>query len=82
LQKPSKVDRACTRLDNAVARLEQAFEKRGDVQAPAGAGPDPETVRELDALRDENSKLKTINDTVSDRLENAIGRLRSVIGEP
>ena len=82
LQKPSKVDRACARLDSAVARLEEALAKQGDIQAPSGAGPDPLTVRELDLLRDENAKLKTINDTVSGRLDNAIGRLRTVIGEP
>ncbi len=82
LQKPSKVDRACARLDSAVARLEEALANQGDIQAPSGAGPDPLTVRELDLLRDENAKLKTINDTVSGRLDNAIGRLRTVIGEP
>jgi len=82
LQKPSKVDRARERLGIAVARLEKALGKQGDVQASAGAGPDPELVRDLDALRDENAQLKTINETVSGRLDNAIGRLRAVIGEP
>ena len=81
LQKPSKVDRARERLDIAVARLEKALEKQSGVEAPSGVDPDPELVRGLDVLRDENSRLKSINETVSGRLDHAIGRLRAVLGE-
>ena len=78
LQKPSKVDRARVRLDSAVARLEKALAKQGG----SGVDQNPELEKQMDDLRDENSKLKTINDTVADRLDHAIGRLRAFIGEP
>ncbi len=82
LQKPSKVERARARLDSAVARLEAALVKQGEAQGSSGDGPNADMARELDLLRDENSSLKAIDETVSGRLDNAIGRLRAVIGEP
>ena len=82
LQKPSKVERARARLDSTVARLEEALNKQGNVQNPSGDGPNADRTLELDRLRDENSRLKANNETVSGRLDNAIGRLRTVIGEP
>ena len=79
LKKPSKVERARARLDAAVARLEMALGQQGGATPPAsGAEVQP---RELEALRGENSRLKEINQTVSARLDGAIGRLNAVIGE-
>jgi hypothetical protein len=72
LQKPSKVERARARLDGAVTRLEAAI----------GAAPSAGVVaKELEGLRGENSELKALTATMSQRLDVAIGRLRTVIGE-
>ena len=71
LQKPSKVERARVRLEGAVTRLERAA---------ATAGP-AALARELQGLKDENADLKALTTTVTERLDVAIGRLRTVIGE-
>ncbi len=83
LQKPSKMERARVRLDGAVARLEAAITKRAEaangdevLTQPSGA-----ILKELEGLRNENARLKALNEVVSDRLDAAIGRLRSVIGD-
>jgi hypothetical protein len=80
LQKPSKVERARARLDSAVARLETAINRRADAAAGDDALSQP-SLKELEGLRVENSQLKDLGETVSGRLDAAIGRLRSVIGE-
>ncbi len=79
LKKPSKVERARVRLDAAVARLEKALGQQGGSIPPASG--DEVQIRELEALRGENSRLREINETVSARLDGAIGRLNAVIGE-
>ncbi len=79
LKKPSKVERARVRLDAAVARLEKALRQQ-DGSPPSASGDQVQT-RELEALRGENSRLREINQTVSARLDGAIGRLNAVIGE-
>ncbi len=79
LKKPSKVERARVRLDAAVARLEKALRQQ-DGSTPSASGDEVQT-RELEALRGENSRLMEINETVSARLDGAIGRLNAVIGE-
>ncbi len=79
LKKPSKVERARHRLDAAVARLEKALRQQGG-SAPLASG-DGVQARELEALLSENSKLREINETVSTRLDGAIGRLNAVLGE-
>tara|TARA_B100000315_G_C14442555_1_gene525378 strand:- start:677 stop:943 length:267 start_codon:yes stop_codon:yes gene_type:complete len=83
LQKPSKVERARARLDGAVARLEAALESR--TESATGEMPDPESTKKLEAelvaLRGQNARLKAVNETVSGRLNGAIGRLKDVIGE-
>ena len=79
LQKPSKVERARARLDSAVMRLEAALESRA---ANTGGGiADDELTRELESLRGETAHLKAVNETVSGRLDGAIGRLKAVIGK-
>ena len=79
LKKPSKVERAHVRLDSAVLRLEEALRQQG-VDSPPASG-DEDLARDMDALRGENSRLREINETVSARLDGAIGRLNAVIGE-
>ncbi len=83
MQKPSKVERARARLDSAVARLETAINRRADAAAgdDALSQPSGAILKELEGLRVENSQLKDLGETVSGRLDAAIGRLRSVIGE-
>jgi hypothetical protein len=71
LRKPSKVERARVRLEAAVTRLERAV---------ATAGP-AALAHELQGLREENADLKALTGTVTERLDVAIGRLRSMIGE-
>ena len=79
LKKPTKVERARVRLDAAVVRLEKALAKQGG-STPSASGDEVQT-QELEALRGENSRLREINETVSARLDGAIGRLNAVIGE-
>ncbi len=85
LKKPSKVERARTRLDGAVTRLEEALDRRLDSLPDAAGKPTAETpsalVEELESLRDENAKLKGLNEIVTTRLDAAIGRLRTAIGD-
>ncbi len=84
LKKPSKVERARARLDSAVARLEEALGRRLDSLPDAAGKPTTEApsalVEELESLRDENAKLKGLNEIVTTRLDAAIGRLRTAIG--
>ncbi len=83
LKKPSKVERARVRLNAAVARLETALAQQAG-STPSASGDEVQTgvqAGELEALRGENSRLREINETVSTRLDGAIGRLNAVIGE-
>ena len=84
LNKPSKVERARIRLNGAVTRLEEALDRRLDSLPDAAGKPTAETpsalVEELESLRDENAKLKGLNEIVTTRLDAAIGRLRTAIG--
>lgn len=84
LKKPSRLERARTHLDAAVARLEEALDRRLDSLPDADGKPTAETpsalVEELESLRDENAKLKGLNEIVTTRLDAAIGRLRTAIG--
>jgi len=79
LQKPTKIEQAKARLDGAVARLE-AVAQNGASQGGA-RGKSEESSKELERLRAENSRLKVLHDDTSSRLDTAIGRLRSAMGE-
>lgn len=79
ISKSGKVERAHQRLAQAIDRLEAAL-------AGAGShGADDEAAARLTAeigqLRDENARLKQINDAVAGRLDDAIGRVQSALGD-
>ena len=84
LNKPSKVERARARLDSAVAQVEEALDRRLDSLPDAAGKPTAATPlalgEELESRRDEKAKLKGLNEIVTTRLDAAIGRLRTAIG--
>jgi hypothetical protein len=63
---------ALERLAQSVIRLEAAV---------AELGRDDDMAAELEAARAEQAALQQLVDTVSDRLDGAIGRLRTVLEE-
>jgi len=65
------------RLEAALARLETALEG----STPKDGGEVDELTRELQSARDELARYKDQNQQVSDRLDAAIGRMRTVLGE-
>ena len=81
LRKPSKVERASHRLEGAVARLEKVAGRDWEPSAPSEDGSSGVAASEFEALRDENARLRALNETASQHLDAAIGRLRAVIGE-
>ncbi len=81
LRKPSKVDRARLRLEGAVNRLEEVAGQRWEPTAPSEDDSSAVAASEFEALRDENARLLALNETASQHLDAAIGRLRAVIGE-
>ncbi len=70
--KPPPVERAWEKLDDAVGRLETALNVRFDAQSEAG---------ELEEMRQSNAGLRAANETVSQRLNGVIDRLRAVLKE-
>lgn len=67
---------AARQLDLAVARLEKATRESGRL-----AGPAPEALADaLESAQKENAHLQNAAESVSVRLDGAIGRLRSVLG--
>ena len=71
---------ARNRIERALARLEAAIDdKLAEGAKPAGA--DPETAEKLAAAHREIAGLKDRNRQVSDKLDKAIGRMKSVLGE-
>ena len=72
--KPTHVERAQMRLDQAVSRLEAALNAR----APS---EESELAEKLATTRSRNSALQEVNETVSTRLDEAISRLKSMLDE-
>ncbi len=70
IQKPTLVERAQKRLDEAVARLEAALEARAEGSRLA---------QELAAVRSRNAALSEVTEGVSERLDGAINRVRAVL---
>lgn len=80
IQKPSKVTRAEVRLEDAVARLENALNAKGAAGSePSQNAEIDELKQEVKQLRQENAALKRVNEQVSTRLDSAIERLRIAI---
>lgn len=76
----SDIDSSTKRLGAAVARLEAAAQKRGKAVELAEADR-ARLEQELAALRADFDKLRETSSGVSERLDSAIGKLRTVIGE-
>lgn len=82
ITKPPPIERAWEKLDEAVGRLETALGARFDDQSGSGAEEaDPEMAGELEEMRQSNATLRAANETVSERLNGVIGRLRAVLEE-
>ena len=82
IQKQSKVEQSQDRLEQAVARLETIIDATGVRPSELVQNTDIEALKEeIKQLRQENIALRRVNDQVSSRLDSAIGRLRTVIGE-
>jgi len=85
-----RVDAAALRLQQALDRLEQALETRIQQNAeqgeliPADAGAQEKREHDLRealaAAKQENQNLHKVARVVSDRLDNAIGRLKQSVG--
>ena len=75
-----RAEDARNRIERALARLEAAIDgKLAEGAKPAGA--DPEIAGKLAAAHREIAGLKDRNRQVSDKLDKAIGRMKSVLGE-
>lgn len=86
------IQAAQTRLDDAVTRLEQAYDayRRKLAARPAAAdggpggdpaGPDIDSlIRSLESTQKENIELTELAETIGTRLDKTIDRLQTVIG--
>jgi len=63
------------RLARAIGRLQAALEAKADDAAPASA--DPSLAGELSRLQTENTELRTLVGQASERIDAAIGKLKS-----
>ncbi|MEP4379008.1 MAG: DUF4164 family protein [Alphaproteobacteria bacterium] len=79
----SKLNEANDRLDAALARLEAAVTKRREADGrAAGAAADNTRLQdELTKLRADFVTLQETSGTVSNRLDDAIGRLRNMLAQ-
>ena len=68
---PTQLQHAQDHLDRAVSRLESALTGVQESAAASSAG--------LDAAQHESASLKKVNVDVSQRLDGAIGRLKSIL---
>lgn len=67
---------AQTRLETALGRLERALDRK-----PVVGGDVPELERALAAAKADYADLKTRSDTVAERLDGTVARLRRLLGE-
>lgn len=80
IYKLSRIEQALEGLSRAIDRLETASEGLSDPR-PVEASTAEDALRlEIADLRADYDNLRTISQTVSQRLENAIGRVRAVLG--
>lgn len=73
----SALDDATAKLDQALVRLERAASGRADRETKARA----ELEQALAQLKTDHTRLSEAADTVSARLDGAIGRLRLMAGD-
>jgi hypothetical protein len=72
----SKIEDAALRLEAAVARLEQAVERRG----VGGAAESRQLVADLAAAKDNYAALEATTTRVASRLDATIERLNAALG--
>ena len=72
---PTRTQRACERLQQAADKLDAALEAR----TRAATEKDGKVSAKLSAARSENARLRETNETVSRRLDAAIGRIKAVL---
>lgn len=70
IKKSPRIERARQRLDQAVQRLEAAFESGGSMN---------DLQQEIAAMKRENESLRQATKTVSEKLDGTIDRLRTVL---
>ena len=73
----TRLEQAALRLERAVARLEAAASQRPSL-AGGGVRP-PQIVAELEKARAEAAALKTGARDIAERLDAAIGRVRTLV---
>lgn len=76
ITKPSHLTRAQERLEKAVNRLDQALSNMAE---PTPGIDDGRSAEEIAALKAENAKLQEVSRTVSGRLDQTIGKLKTVL---
>jgi len=84
----SRIDEAQHRLNQAIARLEQARSAQigriAELKEARSAGPDPAEmnalVQALDEAQRENAALVAEREAMADRVDTIVGRLKSVAG--
>ena len=76
IQKPTRTDRARERLEKAVVRMETALDGRIEASAEKNTA----LAAELVTVQSENIVLREANEAVSQRLDAAIERLKTVLG--
>jgi hypothetical protein len=75
----SKIEDAALRLEAAVARLEQAVERRGE-RGLDGAAASRQLVTDLAAAKDDYAALEATTTRVASRLDATIERLSAALG--
>lgn len=77
LTKPTRVERAKSRLSKAVLRLEEVLDSRLE---SAGREDVSEITRDMQAALRDRDALKAANRDMASRLDGAIHRIRAVLG--
>jgi hypothetical protein len=75
----SKIEDAALRLEAAVARLEEAVERRGE-RGVDGAAESRQLVANLAAAKDKHAALEATTTRVASRLDATIERLNAALG--
>ena len=81
LTKPTRVERAKSRLAKAVLRLEEVMTTRDRRLESAGREEISEIARDMQAALRDRDALKAANRDMATRLDGAIHRIRAVLGD-